>query len=274
MSGIKREFLASQNFVMIHLSLVDHGMSWEAAAVLHRIDYRSGGGGWWTVTKADMQTDMRISERKLDRALAELRELGLLRSERASAETSLMRWGVQYVEHPAGQNVPQPSGTKRPDAEDETSSSSYKNVENKDSSSSDADGGSKPPTEEPAKEPLSTEDELFEDFWAHYPKKVSKKDAAVAFGKALKKTDYLTIRAGLVAAIKAWRTDEKVTVEKVGDEVKVKVAAGEPGKGVPHAATWLNGERWNDEHPEAKTAAGPNGEDANSWMHRTRDNTV
>lgn len=257
MSGIRRDYLATQNFVMIHLSLIDHGLSWEAAAVLHRIDYRSGGGGWWAVTKAQMQADMRISERKLDRALTELRDLGLLRSERASAETSLMRWGVNYLDEAPGQNVPQPSGTERPDAEDETSRSSTKNVEKENPSSPVGDG-----------EGLSSEDELFEDFWTHYPRKVSKKDARTAFAKALKTVDYLTVRAGLVASIKTWRTEGKVVVERVGDTLKVKPEVGELGKGVPHAATWLNGERWNDEHPEAKPAAGPNGESENSWMTR------
>jgi hypothetical protein len=128
-----------------------------------------------------------------------------------------------------------------------------------------------PAGDEGSQDGLSSEDELFEDFWTHYPRKVSKKDARAAFAKALKAVDYLTIRAGLVGAIKAWRAEGKVVVEKVGDDLKVKAEVGELGKGIPHAATWLNGERWNDEHPEAKVAAGQNGEDENAWMTRRAD---
>lgn len=274
MAGIKREYLASQNFVMIHLSLIDHGLSWEAAGVLHRIDYRSGGGGWWTVTKSEMQKDMRISERKLDRALDELRGLGLLRSERATSTTALTRWSVNYADttqqdetsrSPEGRNVPLPE-------QDETSRSSTKNVENKDSSSSDDDGGVKdqPKTSAPGV------DALFTDWWAYYPKKVSKKDARTAFEKALKRTTFETIRAGLVAAIKTWRLEGRVVVTGSGESLAVKLVSGTPearelAKGVPHAATWLNADRWEDEH-DAAPAATTNGD--KSWMHRTPDNTI
>lgn len=275
MAGIKREYLASQNFVMIHLSLIDHGLSWEAAGVLHRIDYRSGGGGWWTVTKGDMQKDMRISERKLDRALDELRGLGLLRSERASSTTALTRWSVNYAEptlqdetsrSPGGRFVPLPE-------QDETSRSSTKNVENKDSSSPDGDGG----VEDQPKTSAPGVDALFTDWWRYYPKKVSKKDARTAFEKALKRTNFEVLRAGLVASVKTWRLEGRVVVEGAGESLTVKLAAGTPekrelAKGVPHAATWLNADRWEDEH-EAAPAATANGE-GTSWMHRTPANTV
>lgn len=124
----------------------------------------------------------------------------------------------------------------------------------------DGDGGSG--------EPLSSPEELFVDFWEHYPKKVSRKDAVAAFAKALKSTGYEVIRAGLVSAIKTWRDEGKVTVESKSGSLVVKVAPGEAGKGVPHAATWLNGERWNDEHPGAKAAAGTDGEGSPAWMTR------
>jgi hypothetical protein len=120
-------------------------------------------------------------------------------------------------------------------------------------------------------------DALFNDWWNYYPKKVSKKDARTAFEKALKRTNFETIRAGLVAAIKTWRIDGRVVVEGQGKDLTVKLVGGTPekrelAKGVPHAATWLNADRWEDEHEAATPVADTNG--GTSWMHRTPDNTV
>lgn len=126
------------------------------------------------------------------------------------------------------------------------------------------------PTTSPAGDGgLSSEDELFEDFWAHYPRKVARKDARTAFGKALQRADYLTVRAGLVAAIKVWRNEGKVTVERKDETLLVRVVSGDKGKGVPHGATWLNGDRWTDDYTVAEETAGENGEERESWMRRT-----
>lgn len=121
-------------------------------------------------------------------------------------------------------------------------------------------------------EAVSSAEELFEDFWEHYPWKVNKKDAAKAFAKAVKSTEYIDIRVGLVSAIKTWVGEGKVKVTQDGDGMKVSKVPGEAGKGVPHASTWLNGERWNDQHVEpAQGAPAENGEDKDAWMHRNRD---
>ncbi len=76
---------------------------------------------------------------------------------------------------------------------------------------------------------------LFDRFWEAYPRKTAKKDAQRAFEKlALTPNDprVEAIREGLRKAKKsrAWLD---------GD-----------GKFIPHAATWLNGERWRDDHAE------------------------
>jgi hypothetical protein len=120
-------------------------------------------------------------------------------------------------------------------------------------------------------------DALFTDWWRYYPKKVSKKEARTAFEKALKRTTFEVLRAGLVASVKTWRLEGRVVVEGVGEALTVKLAAGTPekrelAKGVPHAATWLNKDRWEDEH-EAATAT-PTNEGGQPWMHRTPANTI
>lgn len=76
----------------------------------------------------------------------------------------------------------------------------------------------------------------FEQFWNCYPKKISKKDAIKAWNK-IQLVDVLfeKIMVGLTNAIKS--------VDWVKDG----------GKYIPHPATWLNGERWNDIVEEAQT---------------------
>jgi len=69
--------------------------------------------------------------------------------------------------------------------------------------------------------------EEFDLFWATYPRKIAKGQAVKAWRAAIKKANAATILAGLKAALPKWaQTDPKF---------------------IPHAATWLNGERWADE---------------------------
>lgn len=68
----------------------------------------------------------------------------------------------------------------------------------------------------------------FDEFWTAYPRKVGKGDAEKAYAKALKAG---TTHAAIMAAVAAtrWSLEPKY---------------------IPHAATWLNGKRWQDD-PEA-----------------------
>lgn len=68
----------------------------------------------------------------------------------------------------------------------------------------------------------------FEDFWARYPRRVAKKDALMAWRK-IDPRDYEKI----IAAVEAHRRSEQW--KKSG------------GVFIPYPASWLNGERWNDE---------------------------
>ena len=78
------------------------------------------------------------------------------------------------------------------------------------------------------REPSSADaDGEFTEFWTAYPRKVSKADAQRAWAKATKRTDPADIIAGLEAHLPSW-------------------ASSDP-KFIPHAATWLNGQRWLDE---------------------------
>jgi hypothetical protein len=73
--------------------------------------------------------------------------------------------------------------------------------------------------------------EDFERFWKEYPRKVAKAEAR-----------------------KAWKQTEKVrpAVEEVIKAIKLACQTEQwmrgGGQFIPHAATWIRGERWEDEH--------------------------
>jgi hypothetical protein len=76
------------------------------------------------------------------------------------------------------------------------------------------------------------EDAGFVKFWAAYPRKTAKADARKAFTKAWKKLPPF---------------DEELIL--IGGLERARAGWGE-AQFIPHAATWLNGERWQDEPAE------------------------
>jgi hypothetical protein len=72
-------------------------------------------------------------------------------------------------------------------------------------------------------------DELFEEFWKAYPKKVGKDDARRAFDK---RSPTRALVAAMLAAIVEARTTDQWKREK--------------GQFIPNPATWLNQGRWKD----------------------------
>lgn len=76
---------------------------------------------------------------------------------------------------------------------------------------------------------------LFDEFWAAYPKHVAKGAAERAFEKAIKLADAATITAGALR----YRMDVD--------------ARGTDDKYIAHAATWLNAKRWEDKYEERLT---------------------
>lgn len=72
--------------------------------------------------------------------------------------------------------------------------------------------------------------ELFDEFWAEYPRKVGKDAARKAFDKRKPSRDLLV---RMVAAIRA--------------QVQTVAWQKDGGQFIPHPATWLNEGRWQDE---------------------------
>lgn len=79
-------------------------------------------------------------------------------------------------------------------------------------------------TEQPAMEAVE-----FEDFWLMYPRRIAKKDAREAWAKMSSRD-----RIAALTALVDWR--------------RVWIARGEMDF-VPYPASWLRGERWEDELP-------------------------
>jgi len=82
--------------------------------------------------------------------------------------------------------------------------------------------------------------ENFNEFWSAYPKKVGKKDAVKAWRK-LKPDETLT--KTILDGVQKWQAS--------------KQWAEDGGRFIPHPATFLNGERWNDECEPAKPVYTP-----------------
>ena len=84
----------------------------------------------------------------------------------------------------------------------------------------------------------STNGELFDRFWSEYPRKVGKKKCRHIWNR-LKPSAELSEK--IISAVKAYKRTEQWQKNK--------------GQFIPHPATWLNQERWNDEisaSPEPK----------------------
>ena len=72
--------------------------------------------------------------------------------------------------------------------------------------------------------------EDFELFWKHYPKKVAKADARKAWLQT-----------------KGVRPDVSTIIKSVTDNCRTEAWTKSGGQFIPHASTWLRGERWEDE---------------------------
>lgn len=93
--------------------------------------------------------------------------------------------------------------------------------------------------------PAVKEPDLFDAFWSHYPRKDNKAQARKAWPKACKRLS----PERLVKAAEVW--------------AGWWVEAGKDREHIPHAATWLNNDRWNDERPvRPRTAPATNSTDA------------
>jgi len=115
------------------------------------------------------------------------------------------------------------------------------------------------PPAKPQKAQVETAE--FDEFWKAYPRKVSKPQAAKAFRAAMKATTLPNILKSLEGFREAWKQTED--------------------RFIPHPATWLNGQRWNDAPPifptgssGKRTPTRDDGEFCPGWQEKeTKDMT-
>lgn len=91
----------------------------------------------------------------------------------------------------------------------------------------------------------ATPSKEFDSFWVSYPRKIGKEAARKAFVKALTKTTAGKIMDGV-------------------EQLRIEVA-GKDQQFTPHAATWLNAGRWDDEVARPQLQSVPSGY---AWANR------
>ena len=96
---------------------------------------------------------------------------------------------------------------------------------------------------------LPSNEERFETFWSFYPRKVAKGAARKAFPVALRKIKTEDPFATLCEAVRLFAEATKSADTKF----------------IPHGATWLNGERWEDDIEDVRRAYAQTRPDTLVW---------
>lgn len=222
-TGVPAHHIAGTNFIMVHLDLVDDlDGDFLAAMLLDRIRFRAGSG-WWAATYEDLIADTRLSEHQVKRCLKKLREVGYLESKRVSPYDPTQMFRLVLCEECPETDVKvnitdtreRISPTVREDSTDTSGS---------DSPALPLTKNSKELSKNPPIVPHP-----FDEFWKAYPRKEGKAHAKKAFIKAVGKVGAEFL---VYAAVQYRQWCERENTEK---------------QFIPHASTWLNGERWEDE---------------------------
>lgn len=221
MSGRLRD---DEAFVALIPSLARDLGSRTAAAILQFLHFKAEDGTV-TITKAQIAEGVGCSERTAHTHIAALREDGIIDAKRTSWGDATKTYTINY-DHPlmaaavavveseetAGCNSAIPAG-------------SLLVVKNEKNPPTPRErGGVRSTAPAPAAFPG------FPEFWAKYPRKVGKQAAVKAYRAALRVTDPATILAAL--------------------DAQLPVFAEKDPRFIPHASTWLNAGRWEDELPE------------------------
>jgi len=83
---------------MVHLDLVDAlDGSWDAAALMNRIEYRAGDG-WWAASRAAMCAELRFTEHRLKSALTLLRDRRMIECQRVSAFDPTLQYRPAFAD--------------------------------------------------------------------------------------------------------------------------------------------------------------------------------
>jgi hypothetical protein len=184
--------------------------------------------------------------RKVSEALGSLSQAGLLWRYEVDGTKLLYIafWeSVQRIEKPGKGRFPRPDGTM--DYRESKIRESSRNPPGTLPEPSGLEQGNRGTGEQgrkdlaPAAAPAEAEPDLFDAFWSNYPRKDNKAQARKAWPKACKRLS----PERLVKAAEYWAG--------LWSEV------GKDREHIPHASTWLNNDRWNDEPPARPARAAP-----------------
>lgn len=216
MSGVKHEWVGG-SFVQVHHGLLRAlGGDYETAAVIWAIKW-SAGTGWWQASFTELMAATCMTRHKLVRALKRAREEGYVESRsQGHGPNAPLEWRICWA--------PEDAGTVQASRDTESVSRAPQTV---------------PPGSTESAPPLLLEKKTsnpegeFVQFWQAYPRKVGKGQARTAFKAARKKVALPVLLAALAEQAPRW---------------------SEP-QFIPHPATWLNGERWEDAAPAGRNGS-------------------
>lgn len=170
----------------------------------------------WQVNREHLAKQAPNGETVVRRVLRELQTLGYLERVRVNGPDGKLQWEAVVYEHP-------PTIGGKPTSGEPTCG--------------EPTGGQQPllvTTEVATTDRATSRADAFDAFWQRYPRKVAKPAALRAWRKV---DDVDAVMRGLEAWCRYWQ------------------ARNEP-EFVPHPATWLNGERWNDAPPPTPVRPG------------------
>ncbi len=189
-----------------------------------------------------------LSESQIKTAIGKLVEVGLLiKGEYNNASYDRTNWYTPAVSAEWVSAI----GQKSPMDWSETTNGLAKNHQPIPDSKPDHKPDGKHLSVKPDDRPDLKEPGQFEEFWDRYPRKVAKKRAKAAYLKALKSNTHDDIIFGLSQHLPS-------------------LEAKEP-RFVPHAATWLNDERFTDAAESPSGNAGLNGSNNRSMAEDIAD---
>ena len=199
---------------MTALAMKQKGLKPAAKIVLYWLaDHHNSETGKCFPSLKTLASECEMDVATVKRHLKHLEDMGIIhrhQRHRENGSQASTQYTLQMIE-PLAQNAPPPSAKcANPLAQKRTPHNLVNN-----------NLGIKP------KDIAHSEHDRFDDFWSEVPRKIGKGQARKAWNAAVKKTDAETLIAGI----------RRFAAEKRGHDPQF----------IAHPATWLNGERWEDD---------------------------
>lgn len=228
MTGVPSHLLMPTDFITLRMGLVDE-VGFDAAVILERIRWRCEvRENGWVATYVDLAAETRMSRNRVIAATQVLIERGWLASVNAGQGNRTLRWSV-----PLSPIVPdQDDGGGIVPIQADHSPESGRSLYREDVREQELLLAESAPVLVAVPDGIEAE---FTGFWAVYPRKVGKPAALRAYRSARKRAVMQDIADGLRAQLPDLTRRESPLV--------------------PHAATWLNQDRWADDPAHAAQAA-------------------